>query len=92
MKTRMFKATVLSGVLMVGVLAGPAFAEYPPAEPPEKAEVIEKVVEKEEVVEQPTAVAAMPVTGTDAAGLTAAGIALLALGSVALRRRSSTGS
>lgn len=92
MRFRILKATLLSLVLAVGVLAGPALADYPPAEPPKEPEVVEVVVEKPapEVVEveAPVAVSEMPVTGSDAAGLSVIGVAMLALGALAVRRRS----
>ena len=95
MRSRTFKAALLSVVLTIGVFAGPALADYPPAEPPEEPKVIEKekVVEVVEVVEvaEPEAVVAMPVTGADATGLAVGGIALLALGALALRRRDPSG-
>jgi len=93
MRSRTLKAAVLSVVLTIGVFAGPALADYPPAEPPEEPKVIDVVVEKEEVVEvaEPVTVVAMPVTGADATSLAVGGIALLALGALALRRRDPSG-
>jgi LPXTG-motif cell wall-anchored protein len=98
MDAKTLRTSFVSTVPALGVFAGPAFADHPPAEPPQVDGQVHEVEDVADAVDdgdgdevEVRAVAAMPVTGADARALAAGGIGLLALGGLALRRREPTG-